>query len=161
MMTSKDVKFYYKQALKLLEQGEFRKTLEILDSILKIDKNFLPAWNCRGVVLLELKEYEQALDSFDQVIRMNPADDLSWYNKGYVLLLLKRFKESMNSLDVFLARYSKKDDFCKFALYLQAQNYYELEEYEKALEVIKKATNMDAKFKEAQELRSLIIKEMS
>lgn len=160
-MTSKDVKFYYKQALKLLERGEFRKTLEVLDSILNIDKKFLPAWNCRAVVLLELKDYEGALENFDQVIQLNVTDNLAWYNKGYVLQLLKRYEESIDSFDLFLARYTKKDDFYKFALYLQAQNYHEIKENEKALETLKTATNIDAKFKEAQELRSIILKEIS
>lgn len=160
-MTSKDVKFYYQQALKLLEHGEFRKTLEVLDSILNIDKKFFPAWNCRGVVLLELKEYEGALESFDQVIQLNVNDTLAWYNKGYVLQLLNRYEESLDSLDLFLARYTKKDDFYKFALYLQAQNYHELKDNEKALETLKKATNVDANFKEAQELRQTILKEIS
>jgi lipoprotein NlpI len=159
-MTKKDVEIYYNQAIKSLENGEVKKSLELLNMVLNIDKKYLPAWNDKGVVLLELKEYQQALDCFEHLIRLDPSDNMPWYNKGYVLMLLEEYTESVQSFDIFLARYPKKDDFYKFALYLRAQGLYSLKKYEKAHESLKKALDMDKTFKEARELLVVVSGEM-
>lgn len=158
-MPSKDVNLYFKQAVVFLEKGEYDKSLELLDMVLNLDEKYLAAWNCKGIAYLEMKEYLQALNSFEQVIEKNPGDNLAWYNKGYVLQLMEEYAESKKVFDFFLARYSKKDDFYKYALYLQAKNYYGLKDYENARIFVDDALEMDGKFKEARELRTSIKKE--
>jgi tetratricopeptide (TPR) repeat protein len=160
-MTSKDVEIFYNQAMKLLKKGEFKKSLELLDRALYIDSKFIPAWNNKGVVHIELEEYSQALDCFDQLTFLDMTDNLTWYNKGYVLLLLERYQESVKTFDFFLAKYDKKDDYYKYALYLQAKGNYKLKEYDKSLKLLKDALNSDKSFSEAKELQSLVLKDMN
>ncbi|HEY0196127.1 MAG TPA: tetratricopeptide repeat protein [Methanobacterium sp.] len=160
-MASKDVKLYYKQALTLLGKGEFDKSLKLLDMILNIDKEFIPAWNSKGIAHLEKREYPESLNSFEQVIQLDAGDNLAWYNKGYVLLLMDEFEESKKIFDFFLAQYEKKNgDFYKFALYLRAKSYYGLKDYESAIISVDNAIKMDDKFKEALELKKAIHDEM-
>lgn len=155
-MSNKDVKMFYKQSMAFFNKGEFRKSLELLDMVLNIDKKFIPAWNSKGIAYLEIGEYPRALNSFEQVIELDAGDNMAWYNKGYALLLMEEFSESAKVFDFFMARYPKKDDFYKYALYMQAKSYYGLKEYENALESIQKAIEMDVKFAEAIELRDLV-----
>ncbi len=156
-MPNKDVKLYYNQSVKYLEKGDYDKSLQGLEMVLNIDKKYIPAWNCKGVVHLEKAEYQEALNSFEQVIQLNAGDNLAWYNKGYVLLLMEQYEESKKVFDFFLARYeNKKDDFYKYALYLRAKSYYGLKDYENALISVDEAVKMDKNFNEALELRNSI-----
>ncbi|MEN6329018.1 MAG: tetratricopeptide repeat protein [Methanobacteriaceae archaeon] len=157
-MVRKEVKMYYDQALSFLGQGQIKKSLEFFDKALDIDAKYFPAWNNKGVALLELGEYQEALNCFEQVIQLNSLDNMAWYNKGYVLLILEEYRESVETFDIFLVRYSQEDNFYKFALYLQAKGFYSLKEYGKAIDGLKKAVEIDADFKEANELLESVLK---
>ncbi len=158
-MTSKDVKIFYNQAMKLLREDEFKQSLELLDRILYIDSKFIPAWNNKGVIHLQFEEYSQALNCFEQVNLLDMNDELAWYNKGYVLLLLERYPESVKTFEYFLAKYTKSDDFHRYALYLLAKGYYEMKEFDKSIKILKDVIKTDNTFTEAQELQSLVLKE--
>lgn len=160
-MTSKDVEIFYNQAMKLFKKNEYKKSLELLNTILNMDSKFIPAWNIKGVIHIELKEFPQALNCFDQITYLNMKDYLAWYNKGYVLLLMERYIEAVKTFDFFLARYEKKDEFYKYALYLQAKCYCGLKEYEKSIECLKTVLKFDDNFIEAKELKSLVLKKLN
>lgn len=160
LMSSKEVEMYYKQAMSFLEQDETMKALEFFDKSLEMNKQYLPAWNDKGVALLELGEYRQALGCFERVTILDPASNMPLYNKGYVLLLLEDYSESVKTFDRFLARYPHKDDFYKFALYLKAKGHYGLKDYEKAHELLLEAVNKDKTFREAREFLILVLNEM-
>jgi Tetratricopeptide repeat. len=160
-MAIKEAEMFYKQAMSFLEQGKVDKSIEFFDSALKIDKEYVSAWNDKGVALMELGKYHDALECFEHVVRLEPGDNMAWYNRGYVLLILEEYQESANTFDLFLGRYSKKDDFYKYALYLRAQGFYNLKEYNESLKLVKEAIKIDKKFKEARDLMELIGKELS
>ncbi|MGA2676680.1 MAG: tetratricopeptide repeat protein [Methanobacterium sp.] len=159
-MTSKDVEIFYNQAMSLFKMGEFKKSLELFNRALYIDDKFIPAWNNKGVIHMELEEYSQALDCFDKLTFIDMTDDLTWYNKGYVLLLLKRYQESIRTFEYFLAKYTKKDDYYKYALYLEAKCYYEVKDYDKSIQLLKVILSFDESFSEAQELQTLVLKDL-
>ncbi len=158
-MTNKEAEMFYKQGMSFLGQGETRKALEFFDKALKFDDKYFPAWNNKGVALLELKDYHQAADSFQNVININAADKMALYNKGYALLMMEEYQQSVEILDYFLANCSRKNDFFKFGLYLQAKGFYGLKEYDKAISLLNDAIKVDKNFKEAQELLNQIVKE--
>ena len=155
-MAIKEAEMFYKQAMAFLDQGKIGKAIEFFDNALNIDKDYVSAWNDKGVALMELEKFQDALECFEQVIRLEPGDNMAWYNRGYVLMLLEEYQESVNTFDLFLGRYSKKDDFYKYALYMRAKGLYFLKEYDESLESIKIALNKDKTFKEARELMKLI-----
>ncbi|MDD1763685.1 MAG: tetratricopeptide repeat protein [Methanobacteriaceae archaeon] len=158
-MVKREVKMYYDQAISFLGQGQIPKSLEFFDKTLEMDDKYFPAWNNKGIALLELGEYQEALNCFEQVILLNSLDNMAWYNKGYVLLILEKYIESVETFDIFLARYSQEDNFYKFGLYLQAKGLYYLKEYEKAIDSLQKAIEIDVNFKEAHELLNLVSKD--
>ena len=158
-MTNKEAEMFYKQGMSFLGQGETRKAVEFFDKALKFDDKYFPAWNNKGVALLELKDYHQAAESFQNVININAADKMALYNKGYALLMLEEYQQSVEILDYFLANCSRKNDFFKFGLYLQAKGFYGLKDYDKAISLLNDAIKVDKNFKEAQELLNQIVKE--
>ena len=161
-MTSKDVKMFYNQSMEVFRKGQFEKALDMLDTVLRIDEKFIPAWNSKGVALLEMKEYEWALNCFEQVIQLDAGDNLAWYNKAYVFYLMGEYQRSVEIFEFFRARYeNKEDDFYKYALLLQSQGYLELEEYENSLELVEVALQLDKNFSEARELKNLVLKKMN
>ena len=155
-MAIKEAEMFYKQAMSFLEQGKVDKSIEFFDSALKIDKDYISAWNDKGVALMELGNYHEALKCFEEVIRLEPGDNMAWYNRGYVLLILEDYQEAVNTFDLFLSRYSKKDDFYKYGLYLRAQGLYNLKEYDESMKLIKESLKIDKTFKEARDLMELV-----
>ena len=159
-MATKEAEMFYKQAMSFLEQGKVEKSIEFFNSAIEIDKDYVSAWNDKGVALMELGNYPEALKCFEEVIRLEPGDNMAWYNRGYVLLILEEYQEAVNTFDLFLGRYSKKkDDFYKYALFLRAQGLYHLKQYDEASKLIKEALKIDKKFIEAQDLLELVGKE--
>lgn len=155
-MAIKEAEMFYKQAMSYLDQEKIGKSIEFFENALNIDKDYVSAWNDKGVALMELEKYQEALKCFEQVIRLEPGDNMAWYNRGYVLLILDEYQEAVNTFDLFLGRYPKKDDFYKYALYMKAKGLYSLKKYDESLELTKKALKKDRRFKEARELMKLI-----
>lgn len=158
-MANKEAEMFYKQGMSFLGQGETRKAVEFFDKALKFDDKYFPAWNNKGVALLELKDYRQAEECFGNVININPGDKMALYNRGYALLMLEEYQQSVEIFDFFLANSSRKSDFFKYGLYLQAKGFYGLKEYDKAISLLNDAIKIDKNFKEAQELLNQVIKE--
>jgi len=159
-MTNSDVEMYYAQAMSFLGQGEVHKSLEFFDKTLSMDNQHIPSWNNKGIALLNLNKYKEAIECFDHVIDLDANDTMPWYNKGYAFLLLDDYESSKEAFRVFLSRYPKKDDFYKFALYLQAKAYYGLKDNERAYNALLAVLKKDKNFKEAQELLNIISMEM-
>jgi len=134
-MATKEAEMFYKQAMSFLDQGKIGKSLEFFENALNVDKDYVSAWNDKGVALMELGKYPEALECFEQVIRLEPGDNMAWYNRGYVLMILEEYQEAVNTFDLFLARYSKKDDFYKYALYMKAKGLYSLKKYDESLKL--------------------------
>lgn len=155
-MATKEAEMFYKQAMSFLNQGKISKSIEFFDNAINIDKDYVSAWNDKGVALMELEKYQEALQCFEEVIQLEPGDNMAWYNRGYVLLILDEFNESVNTFDLFLSRYSNKDDFYKYGLYLKAKGLYGLEKYDEAMQAIEESLKIDKKFKEARELMKII-----
>ena len=159
---AKDVDLYYKKALEFLQKKDYEKSLKILEMVINIDKKYIPAWNCKGVVYLEEKNYPEALKSFEEVIELSPGDNMAWYNKGYVLLLMGEYEQAEKVFDFFLARYeNKSDEFYKYALYLRAKSYYELKDHDNALLSVDEAIEIDKNFKEVLDLKNTLLKEIN
>ncbi len=159
-MVNKEAEMFQKQGMASLSQGDTKKALEFFDKALKHDDKYFPALNNKGVLLLELKDYENAEKCFEKVIQLNPADKMALYNRAYALLMLGDYQQSVELLDFFLGNVSRKSDFFKFGMYLQAKGFYELKEYDKSRSLLNDCLKKDKNFKEAQELLNEVLKEI-
>ena len=157
-MVNREAEMFHKQGMAYLREGKNKEALELFDKALKFDDEYFPALNNKGVILLEFKEYKRAAECFEKVVRLNPADRMALYNRGYALSMMGDYEGSFKIFDFFLMNTSKDNDFFKFALFLQAQNYYGLKDYENALVLLNDVIKIDNNFKEAHELRSEVNK---
>lgn len=155
-MATKEAEMFYKQAMSFLNQGKIDKSIQFFDNALNIDKDYISAWNDKGVALMEIGNFEESLKCFEEVIRLEPGDNMAWYNRGYVLMILEEYQEAVNTFDLFLGRYTKKDDFYKYALYMKAKGLYFLKKYDESLKTIKESLKKDKGFKEARDLMKLV-----
>lgn len=159
-MTNKETEMFHRQAMSFLKQGEPRKAIEFFDKALKSDDQYFPSWNNKGVALIELEDYKNAAECFEHVTRLNPADKMALYNRSYSLIMMGNYQLAVELLDFFLANISRKNDFFKFGLYLQAKGFYGLKEYDKASSLLRDALKKDKNFTEAQELLNQISKDI-
>lgn len=159
-MTNKEAEMFHKQAMAFLSQNETKKALEFFDKTIEHDDKYFPAWNNKGVLHLELKDYPKAAECFEMVTKLNPADKLALYNRSYALIMMGEYQQAVELLDFFLGNISRKNDFFKYGLYLQAKGFYELKEYDKARSLLNDSLKKDKNFKDAQELLDQVMKEM-
>ena len=103
----------FKKAVKFFENQEYKKSLNILNTINKSSAkiNFL-----KGVCLLKLIKPEQAINEFDKIIKsMNPSYyDEALYYKGLALLIMNKkeeAKKTLTNLKTMLSPYALKADF--------------------------------------------------
>ena len=160
-MVNKEAEMFHKQGMAFLKEGDNKKALEFFDKATQFDETFFPAWNNKGVLLLELEDYEGAEKCFQQAIILNPADKMALYNRGYVLLILEDYETSIEIFKFFLDNISKKSDFYKYGLYLQAKGFYGLKEYDKAQKLLNEALNIDKNFNEAKDLLNQVLEVMN
>ena len=158
-MAEEDVEIFYKQAISYMGQGETRKALEFFDKTIKMEPNYGPAWNDKGVAHMELKEFDDAMKCFEQVMTIDNTNSMPIYNMGYVLIMQEKYEDAVNAFEMFLSRYPGQDAFYRHALYLKAQAHYELKQYDEAKELLDLAVKKDRLFKEARDLMIKILKE--
>jgi type IV pilus assembly protein PilF len=67
------------------QQGSFKTALTEIDTALRVDPAYAPAYDMRGLLFMQLGETAQATDSFRQAIALAPADPDVRNNYGWFL----------------------------------------------------------------------------
>jgi type IV pilus assembly protein PilF len=67
------------------QQGSFKTALTEIDTALRVDTAYAPAYDMRGLLFMQLGELAQAADSFRQAIALAPADPDIRNNYGWFL----------------------------------------------------------------------------
>jgi len=75
------------------------QAIEFLSKAIKINPQFAPCYNNRGIALKELKRLDEALASYDKAISIKPDYAEAYYNRGNALKELKRLDEALASYD--------------------------------------------------------------
>ncbi len=77
------------------EAGKLAVALEELDTAIKADRSYAPAWNARALVYMDLKEDAKAESDFQQALRIDPGSSETKNNYGLFLCEQKRGKEAI------------------------------------------------------------------
>lgn len=67
------------------QQGSFKTALAEIDTALRVDAAYAPAYDMRGLVFMQLGETRQATDGFQQAIALAPSDPDIRNNYGWFL----------------------------------------------------------------------------
>ncbi|MBN1390425.1 MAG: hypothetical protein JXA22_07275 [Candidatus Thermoplasmatota archaeon] len=69
-----------------IRDGDFELALEVVNDMIKQDRNNDQFWNSRGVILSKLDRMDESIQAFDQGLELNPEGSRIWYSKGVVLM---------------------------------------------------------------------------
>jgi tetratricopeptide (TPR) repeat protein/S1-C subfamily serine protease len=133
----------FQYANQLWRIKKYSKTEDVLQQILKINKNSYQAHYAIGLVLSnEEDKYEKALDAFDKAIVIEPNRSEAWKFKTSVLHSLKKYSLALVAVDkaIDISDTDNKD----FSLYLfRSSILFQLNRYPEALQAINEAIKIE------------------
>src|SRR5229473_931592 len=82
------------EGVTLSDFKRYEEELAAYEQAIRLDPNYVHAYNGKGNALSDLSRYEEALAAYEQAIRLDPNFAYAYNNKGDVLRDLKRYKEA-------------------------------------------------------------------
>jgi tetratricopeptide (TPR) repeat protein len=116
-----------------LNAGVYEAAIASYDKAIKIDQNYISAWNNKGIALGELSRFAESIACFEEAIRINSSFAEGWNNKGVSLDYWAKHQESMDCYDEAIkinpllaeAWYNKANTLAlNLTDYDQAKEYY-------------------------------------
>jgi tetratricopeptide (TPR) repeat protein len=144
----------YVDAVMLRELDRNRLAIEKLNSAVKADNRFWPAYSLLGDIYKDLMEYPQSAASYEKATELNPLSFKDYFNLGRVYQFMKKFtlavQAYVKACELPPER-SAADLYPKAHLYA-AESLYELKDYNKALVYGQRASELDPNVSEVQAL---------
>jgi len=134
--------FWNNKSLILLELGFYKEALECEEHVLKIYENDAFALKNKAVILAKLKKYDEALKLLNKAISVAPDYEDAYIEKAFILIELGNYNEAIEILDNLIQK--EENAIC---YYNRACAYALLGNKEKAIMDLKKAIDLDYKFK--------------
>ncbi len=82
------------QAKGLIDQGQFKEAVELLESWVEHHPKEASAWSALGAAYFELEDFEAALPAARRAVDLDPDNARAWCNFGTVLRKLGRSQEA-------------------------------------------------------------------
>ena len=82
-----------------LELGKDKLALADIETAIRIDPNYVPAWSNKGLILETRGQDKESLIAYDKAAKLDPNDHTVWTNRGFVLYKLERYEEAKKSLE--------------------------------------------------------------
>jgi tetratricopeptide (TPR) repeat protein len=144
----------YVDAVMLRELDQNRRAIEKLNSAVKEDNRFWPAYSLLGDIYKDLMDYPQSATSYEKATELNPLSFKDYFNLGRVYQLMKK---SAPAVKAYVRACELPPEKSAADLYPKAHLYaavslYELKDYNKALVYGQRASELDPNVSEAQAL---------
>ncbi|MEO6915272.1 MAG: OmpA family protein [Chitinophagaceae bacterium] len=130
----------YSKALELAQNGDYRRSIVILQSAVKSDPGFADAWLSIAGMYGELKVYDSAIINYEKARQIDPGY-FKDYNLPYSINLagLGKFDKALEAINIFLTITNLNETSRKAADYRKSS-------YTFALEMEKTSLNRDYRF---------------
>ncbi|MGB3491150.1 MAG: tetratricopeptide repeat protein [Elainellaceae cyanobacterium] len=92
-------RYSYEQGVKLVESGNYKEALAVLNRAVTLHSYDHLAWTLRGGVLVFLGQYDAAIASCDRALMIQPDHSEAWRFRGLALHGLNRYREAYASYD--------------------------------------------------------------
>jgi tetratricopeptide (TPR) repeat protein len=112
--------------------------LETIDKLIKEDSKDYILYGKKAMILREMKKYIEAIEYSNKAIEINPKDSIAHANKAFCLLRLNRNSEAIEELNIAIGINPKSVYFRQ-----KARTLMEMKKYVEAIELFKKARNME------------------
>lgn len=137
-------------------RDDHKKAIEFLNIALDITDDKPDVWNLLGMEYLFMDDFEHAKYYFMKCIEADSVDYASLYNLIYCFECLGQHRDAIEYLNVFL----NTNPYSEVAWHQVGKQYYELEEYERAIAafdfaIISDDTFVGAYFEKAKVLERL------
>jgi tetratricopeptide (TPR) repeat protein len=76
-----------------------KKAIEYLSEAIRLDPNYVFAYNNRGIAYGNLNQFDRAIADYDQTIRLDPNSALAYGNRGNAYRALKQFDRAIADYD--------------------------------------------------------------
>jgi tetratricopeptide (TPR) repeat protein len=90
---------WYNKSLALYHQGKYDQSIKVCDKAIKLDPEYVKAWNLKGANFNSLGNYEDAIKCFDEAIRLDPEYATARSNKGFSFYQQGKYNESIKACD--------------------------------------------------------------
>jgi Tfp pilus assembly protein PilF len=94
----------YNSALKLAQDGDRKKAIELLKQAISIHPEFVAALNGLGVQYMKLGDFDDAAQAFASALKLDPEDFLLHLNYGLTLFQQKKYPEAIQQLDLAIQK---------------------------------------------------------
>lgn len=119
------LKVLYNRGLVRLHLDDFQGAEEDFSGAIRINPQYVYAWNSRGLVRYErLSDFNGAIQDFNEAISLNPADPYPYYNRGNLHVITGKISEALADFDraIDLAPQFTEAHFNKGVALLQSGN---------------------------------------
>jgi tetratricopeptide (TPR) repeat protein len=145
----------YEQAAELLTEGEVEQAITMLEDLLEVKPEHTNARVTLAVALLERQDEatmenpdtKRAFMLLDEAAEMAPTDPVSYFNRGVCLRKLGKPEAALDSFQAAL----DIDEQLPLAVLHMAEINYELEQWDEAIELARRALVMDPGFEASME----------
>jgi tetratricopeptide (TPR) repeat protein len=115
-----------------------KKTIEYLNNAIKLQPNFVEAYDVQGVTYEGLGQYQRAIEDFNQAIRLRPDFARNYYRRG---IAYTRLDQHQRAIEDFNQAIRLKPDFAD-AYQSRGVTYTVLLQYQRAIEDYNKAISL-------------------
>ena len=162
-----DAADYFQRANDKLEQGDFEGAIEDYTKAIEINPDLDYYYCSRGKLKEKLQIYQEAIDDYTKAIELDA--NWKWYYimRGDVFIKLQLYQKAIDNYNVYLEfgdtvdyQYRAKTNKFRFDTIGYERlclAYYKIKEYDKAMEYINKAIELDPDNIVVQELKEKII----
>jgi tetratricopeptide (TPR) repeat protein len=138
----------YVDAVMLSESGEDKEAVEKLDSAVKLNKDFSPAYSLLGEIYEKMQDYEKSAASYNEATRVNPWSFDDYFSLGRVYRIMKKFAQAVKT---YVRACELKPNHLE-AHVNAAKSYYEIEDFNNALVYGRRAEEIEPDIVEIQKL---------
>lgn len=120
--------------------GQFDKSIEYYEKVLKMNPENLDAWNGMSGSLLNLGRFDEAIKSCDEAIKIR-QNEVAWYNKGIALDELNKLEDAIKCFENTLGINPKS----WLAWYNKGKTLNNLKKYDAAIKCFEKTLEINPK----------------
>lgn len=153
-----DYKYFLDYGIYDIQDGKFEEGIEKINKSLEIRKDWEVPFFYRAVAHQALENYDEAILDYTKALELNDKMTDAYYNRAKILLSRKDIENpDINRAVNDLERALELDEKFVCALYAMGAAQKKLENYEKAVEYLDKAIEIEPDYIHAKALKNLIL----
>ncbi len=115
LLDKKNYFYFFHIGKSYQDMHDYNNAIKFFDKAIKLNANFIEAYNSKGVSLINIKEYNQAITSLKKILKIDPSHLLANNNIGKAYLELGKFDGAIKYYSNVLLK-DPKNHFANFGI---------------------------------------------